>query len=104
MRCPAGKHWALVRLAELTEQERQTLDLHSSNYLGEVRNSFIGLLNGAVLLTIAFVVQNWWIAGFSALWIAAWAAVLVLANRREAIEQRESSAEVESEHRDAGSG
>jgi hypothetical protein len=107
MRCRAGKHWALVRFAgdaDLTEHDRQTLELQPSNYLGDVRSSFIAILNGAVVLTIAFVLQNWWIAGFGALLIAVWGAVLVHANRREAIEQREPGAEVESERRDAGRG
>jgi hypothetical protein len=95
MRCPVGRHWALVKLAkeeDLTEQERQSFELQPFNYVGETVAGSIGLLNGAVCLTIAIVTQIWWIAGIGALSIALWGAALVVANRRQAIEQRKAGA------------
>jgi hypothetical protein len=103
MRCPAGKHWSLVRLvpeADLTEQERRALELPPFDYVREMVGSSIGILNGGVCLTIAIAIQSWWLAGLGAVLVALWGAGLVRANRRQAIEQREAGADVETDRRD----
>jgi hypothetical protein len=94
-RCPAGKHWSLVRIvseARLTEQERQILERQPpiDIYEGERLNSAIGVSLGVFSLVMAIVTQRWWLAGLCALWVAFWGAVLVHASRRMAIEQRRS--------------
>ena len=65
MRCPVGKHWALVRwvnVASLTEEERETLRLRVrlDDQADITLGVAIGLTLGVIGLVIALVVHSWW--------------------------------------------
>ena len=97
MRCPVGKHWALVKFvnkAALTEQELQTLELQRFDTYGEEKlNGSIGVLTGASSLTMSIVTQSWLLAGLCAVWIVLWGGQVVHASRRQAMERREAGAD-----------
>ncbi len=92
MRCPVGKHWALVRranVADLTEQERQALEREPFGFFdGAKFTGALWVLIGLFYLIFSVVTQRWWLAAVGALWICFWGVVLVLAIRRGGTEQR----------------
>jgi hypothetical protein len=95
MRCPVGKHWSLVkRVAEidLTEQERQTLELQPPVDISEGAklNGAIGVFIGLFSLTMSIVTQSWWLVPVCVVWITLSAALLVIGYRRPAIGDRDS--------------
>ena len=80
MRCPVGKHWALVKPvneADLTEQERQILEGSSASQEGDKLNNSIGVLVGVVSLAMAIVTQTWWAVVLAVLWVMLWGGLLV---------------------------
>jgi hypothetical protein len=84
MRCPVGKHWALVKPvkeADLTEKERQTVK-RVDDREGVKLNGSIGLLTGLFSLGMSIVTQSWWLALGCALWITLWGVVFVRAGRQ----------------------
>ena len=88
MRCPVGKHWALVKTvndADLTEQERQTLESPSASQEGDKLNHSIGVFVGVFSLATAIVTQTWWAVVLSGLWVTLWGALLVREMRKPTV-------------------
>jgi hypothetical protein len=86
MRCPVGKHWALVRYAresDLTEPEREALKKreHLDDQDGSRFTSAFGLFTGLFSLVMAIVSRSWWLAGLSGLWSAWFGAAFIHALR-----------------------
>ena len=85
MRCPVGSHWSLVKAyyAELTEEERQTLnerERHDDQEMGKLNGSILVFL-GLCQLVYAAVAQNWWLAAGGGVGVALGGVLFIRARR-----------------------